>query len=105
MPFCPVNQSTPWRSKLAVLRLASRRSLGRGKSLTARVAGSIRAIAFCPPSVNQAALSGATITPWGAAAGPSDQIRFPGPGIEPAEFARGLRDEPDCAVRRGKDVV
>ena len=34
-----------------------------------------------------------------------DQIRFPGPGIEPAEFARGLRGEPDCAVRRGKDVV
>jgi hypothetical protein len=33
-----------------------------------------------------------------------DQIRFPGPGIEPAEFARGLRGEPDCAVRRGKDV-
>ena len=24
-----------------------------------------------------------------------DQIRFPGPGIEPAEFARGLRGEPD----------
>jgi len=25
-----------------------------------------------------------------------DQIRFPGPGIEPAEFAGGLRGEPDA---------
>jgi hypothetical protein len=35
MPFCPVNQSTPWRSKLAVLRLALRRSFGSGNSVTA----------------------------------------------------------------------
>src|SRR5438132_13077373 len=61
----------PWRSKVAVFRFALRRSLGSGKSLTARVAGSTRAIAFCPPSVIQAAPSGPTITPWGAAAGPS----------------------------------
>ena len=46
MPFCPVNHSTPWRSKVAVFRLASRRSLGNAKSFTSRVAGSTRAIAF-----------------------------------------------------------
>ena len=34
-----------------------------------------------------------------------DQIRLAGPGIEPAELARGLRGEPDCAVRRRKDIV
>src|SRR5437879_1080814 len=61
----------PWRSKAAVFRFAARRSLGSGKSLTARVAGSTRAIAFCPPSVTQAAPSRPTITPWGAAPGPS----------------------------------
>jgi hypothetical protein len=33
------------------------------------------------------------MTPWGAAPGPQrDQVRFAGPGIEPAEFAA------DCAV-------
>jgi hypothetical protein len=40
--------------------LALLRSLGSGKSFTARVAGSTRAIAFCPPSVTQAAPSGPT---------------------------------------------
>src|ERR1700730_18817498 len=70
MPFCPVNHSTPWRSKLAVFRWALRRSLGSGKSFTARVAGSTRATAFCPPSVTHAAPSGPTITPWGAAPDP-----------------------------------
>jgi hypothetical protein len=56
---------------VAVLRLALRRSLGSGNSLTARVAGSTRATAFCPPSATQSAPSGPTITPWGAASGPS----------------------------------
>lgn len=46
-------------------------TLGSGKSVTARVAGSTRAIAFCPPSVTQAVPSGPTITPWGAAPGPN----------------------------------
>ena len=59
----PVNQSTPCRSKVAVLRLASRRSVDSENSFTARVKGSARAIAFCPPSVTQAAPSGPTITP------------------------------------------
>ena len=34
-----------------------------------------------------------------------DEVQLAGPGIELAEFARGLRSEPDCSVRRGIDVV
>src|SRR5215469_5122668 len=90
MPFCPVNQSTPWRSKVAVLRLALRRSLGSGKSLTARVAESTWVIAFCPPSVTQAAPSGPTITPWGAAPGPSARdVRWHDPGAGGMNQRRG----------------
>jgi len=52
-----------------------------GKSLSTRVTGSTRAIAFCSPSVTQAASSGPTMTPWGAAPG-SSAIRsdLPVPG-------------------------
>ena len=71
-------------------RFAAGRSLGSGKSLTARVTGSTRAIAFCRPSVIQAAPSGPTITPWGAAPGPRIAVgdtltlRF---GSYPKEYA------------------
>ena len=62
----------PLRSKVAVLRLASGKFAGSGNSFTALVAGSTRAMAFCPPSVTQAARSGPTITPCGAAPAPRD---------------------------------
>ena len=63
MPLCPVNQSTPFLSKVAVLRLARSKPFGSGNSCTALAAGSKRAIAFCPLSVIQAAPSGPAITP------------------------------------------
>ena len=69
--FLPGEPEHALAIEAAVLRLALRRSLGSGKSFTPRVAGSTRAIAFCPPSVTQAAPSGPTITPCGAAPGPS----------------------------------
>ena len=59
-----------------------------------------------PPSVTQAAPSGPTITPCGAAPrSQCDQIRPAGPRIEPAEFARGLRGEPHRTIGRGIDIV
>src|SRR5262249_49640486 len=68
-PACPVNQSTPLPSKVAVLRLALRP--GSGNTFTLSSAGSTRTIAFLPPSVTQAAPSRPTITPCGAGPRPS----------------------------------
>src|SRR5205814_363450 len=83
----------PWRSKVAVFRFALRRSLGSGKSLTARVAGSTRAIAFCPPSVTQAAPRAVELTRRGGAAQRGSARLAP--------FARG----PPAALPRGRFVA
>src|SRR5262249_28687296 len=48
------------------------RSAGSGHTLTCLVAGSTRTMAFWPPSVNQGAPSGPTITPCGADFLPSE---------------------------------
>src|SRR3990172_5977090 len=69
-PLCPVNQSTPRRSKVAVLRLAQPADAGSGHVLTALVPGSTRTIALRPLSVTHAAPSGPTTTPWGAEPAP-----------------------------------
>src|SRR5215467_7497452 len=66
----------PFLSNVAVLRLALANSCGSGNNFTWRVAGSTRAIAFWPPSVIHGAPSGPTITPCGAAPGPSGISSF-----------------------------
>src|SRR6185436_6964877 len=67
----PVNQRTPFRSKVAVLRFAAARSGGSGNRWTSLVTGSTRTIASRPPSVIQGAPSGPTMTPCGADPEPS----------------------------------
>ena len=60
----------PRPSKTPVLRLALAKRSGSCQSCTRWSRGSTRAIAFCPPSVTQAAPSGPRMTPCGAAPWP-----------------------------------
>src|SRR5205823_8179437 len=71
MPLCPVDQRTPPRSNVAVLRFAPGLFLGNGKTLISCVDGSTRKMAFSPPSVIQGAPSGPTMTPCGWDLSPS----------------------------------
>src|SRR6266581_7330897 len=71
MPLWPVNQCTPFRSKVAVLRLVYPLPSGSGQAFTWRVFGSTRTIAFWPPSVSHGAPSSPAITPCGEEPGPS----------------------------------
>src|SRR5438094_9185741 len=75
MPLCPVNQRTPPRSNVAVLRFAPGLFLGNGKTLISSLPGSTRTIAFNPPSVIQGAPSGPTMTPCGWDLSPSLTLR------------------------------
>src|SRR6185436_4650963 len=70
----PVNQRTPFRSKVAVLRFAAARSGGSGNRWTSLVTGSTRTIAFSPPSVIHGAPSGPTMTPCGREPAPSEIV-------------------------------
>ena len=79
--------------------------LGKREECRSCVAGSTRTIAFCPPSVTQAAPSGPTMTPWAPRLAQRDQIRFAGPRIYGGQVAA------DCAVNRtvpsaaGSDIM
>ena len=106
MPLCPVNQRMPWRSKVAVFRLASGDDAGSGKRRTRRVFGSTRTIAFSPPSVIHGAPSGPTMTPCGAEPVSEGGVpRLAGLRVEPAELAGSLRRVPDASVARRRDIV
>src|SRR2546426_6623953 len=71
MPLWPVNQCTPFLSKIAVLRLVYPLPSGSGQAFTWRVFGSTRTIAFWPPSVSHGAPSAPAITPCGEEPAPS----------------------------------
>ncbi len=70
-PLCPVNQRSPSRSKVALLRFAYGVPAGSANTRTARSGQPTRTIAFWPPSVSHAAWSGPSITPCGAEPLPS----------------------------------
>ena len=106
MPVCPVNQMRPLPSKAAVLRLAAAREAGSGQAFTSLLMGSTRTMAFCPPSVTQAAPSGPTITPCGAESFPSGiRSTVTRLGIKTTQDAGSLTGVPDRAIRRGRHVM
>src|SRR5882762_5192644 len=129
MPLWPVNQCTPFRSKIAVLRLVYPLPSGSGQAFTWRVFGSTRTIAFWPPSVSHGAPSAPATTPCGAEPGPSGtnstlplardhavrggaraerhELHLAACRVEDAELAAALRREPHRPPGRciGPDVV